>query len=100
MESINIIGDKTPESTGKKAPFEIVIRTFAAEYLAHGGPEEVVVPCDGYWLAATESDGQHHIARGEMNMARLAAGVLGAVGPEALLAGVALLRLRERAKDV
>jgi len=90
MKSINIIGGKVPESTERKAAFEIVIRTHDPVYRANGGPEEKVIPCEGYWLAVTVDDGQRLHAQGKVDTAALAAGVFKNVEPEALIAGLAM----------
>lgn len=91
MDQINGIKGNAPESTERRAAFEIVIRTFDPEYLAHGAQAEVVVPCDGYWLAATVDDGQSLQAQGKINTAALAAGVLKNIDPLAWVKGLSLL---------
>ncbi len=91
MNQINGIKGNVPESTERRPAFEIVIRTFDPEYLAHGAQSEVVVPCDGYWLAATVDGGQSLQAQGKINTAALAAGVLKNIDPSALVKGLSLL---------
>ena len=58
MADINVVQGKAPDSTEREAPFEIVIRTRDPQYIEQGGPVEMVIPCKGYTLTATQ-DGEH-----------------------------------------
>lgn len=67
MDGINEVKGKAPESTEKVAPFEIVIRTRDPQYIAQGGPVEMVIPCKGYTLTAMQ-DGEHRFcAQGDVD---------------------------------
>jgi hypothetical protein len=67
MKEINRIEGKAPEVAAQDSPFEIVIRTKDPEYIAHGGPVEQVIPCNGYILCTTHEDRTQADAQGEIN---------------------------------
>ena len=75
MEGINTVEVKNPENTEREMPFEIVIRTFDPEYLAHGAEPEQVIPCRGYMLCATLAEGGQTVAQGLINEKAVVAGV-------------------------
>lgn len=75
MEGINTVEAKDPETTEQKMPFEIVIRTFDPEYLAHGAEPEQVIPCRGYMLCATLAEGGQTVAQGLINERAVVSGI-------------------------
>lgn len=86
MADINVVSGNAPASAEKAASFEIVIRTRDPYYIEHGGPEELVIPCDGYFLYTYDGESQGTHGQGRINTMSLVQSVLKHAEPEAVLA--------------
>lgn len=98
MADVHVVPGKTPTSTANKTPFEIVIRTRDPHFIMHGGPEELVIPCDGYYLCTHNGESQESHAQGCINQLSFIESVLKLTNPEVVLAACAMKAMADKAK--